>query len=90
MENVGLLLREVHCCTIFEILFIWNDVGYLVLLDFTSMLIQTVGLLSKLVASLMSNYFLKRPSGAPLTLCQKLYDVCVGFVTPPPPTHRPI
>ena len=41
-------------------------------------------LLSKLLASLMRNYFPKRPSGAPLHTLSKLYDVPVGFVTPPP------
>ena len=30
------------------------------------------------------NYFPKRPSGAPLRTLSKLYDVPVGFVTPPP------
>ena len=42
------------------------------------------GLLSKLLASLMRNYFPKRPSGAPLHTLSKLYDVPVGFETPPP------
>ena len=38
--------------------------------------------LSKVLASLMRNYFPKRTSGAPLhTLC-KLFDVSVGFVSP--------
>ena len=32
----------------------------------------------------MRNYFPKRPSGAPLHTLSKLYDVPVGFVTPPP------
>ena len=32
----------------------------------------------------MRNYFPKRPSGAPLHTLPKLYDVPVGFVTPPP------
>ena len=32
----------------------------------------------------MRNYFTKRPSGAPLHTLSKLYDVPVGFVTPPP------
>ena len=51
---------------------------------FRYMLIQTVRLnLSKLLASLMRNYFPKRPSGAPLHTLSKLYDVPVGFVTPP-------
>ena len=40
--------------------------------------------LSKLLASLMRNYFPERPSGAPLHTLSKLYDVPVGFVTPPP------
>ena len=40
--------------------------------------------MSKLLASLMRNYFPKRPSGAPLHTLSKLYDVPVGFVTPPP------
>ena len=31
----------------------------------------------------MRNYFPKRPSGAPLHTLSKLYDVPVGFVTPP-------
>ena len=35
-------------------------------------------------SSLMRNYFPKRPSGAPLHSLSKLYDVSVGFVTPPP------
>ena len=39
--------------------------------------------MSKLLASLMRNYFPKRPSGAPLHTLSKLYDVPVGFVTPP-------
>ena len=34
------------------------------------------------------NYFPKRPSGAPLHTLSKLYDVPVGFVTPPPPILR--
>ena len=33
----------------------------------------------------MRNYFPKRPSGAPLHTLSKLYDVPVGFCTPPPP-----
>ena len=33
--------------------------------------------------SLMRNYFPKRPSGASLHTLSKLYDVPVGFVTPP-------
>ena len=33
---------------------------------------------------LMRNYFPKRPSGAPLHTLSKLYDVPVGFETPPP------
>ena len=40
------------------------------------------------VGSLMRNYFPKRPSGAPLHTLSKLYDVPVGFVTPPPPILR--
>ena len=32
----------------------------------------------------MRNYFPKRPSGAPLHTLSKLYDVPVGFLTPPP------
>ena len=36
--------------------------------------------MSKLLASLMRNYFPKRPSGAPLHTLSKLYDVPVGFV----------
>ena len=40
--------------------------------------------MSKLLASLMRNYFPKRPSGAPLHTLSKLYNVPVGFVTPPP------
>ena len=43
----------------------------------------TVSFLSKLLASLMRNYFPKRPSGAPLLTVSKLYDVPVGFVSPP-------
>ena len=56
--------------------------GYLVLLDIC--LYKLFGLLSKLLASLMRNYFPKRPSGAPLHTLSKLYDVPVGFVPPPP------
>ena len=48
------------------------------------LLVKLFGLLSKLLASLMRNYFPKRPSGAPLHTLSKLYDVPVGFVTPPP------
>ena len=40
--------------------------------------------MSKLLASLMRNYFPKRPSGAPLHTLSKLYDVPVGFEPPPP------
>ena len=43
------------------------------------------GLLSILLASLMRNYFPKRPSGALIHTLSKLYDVPVGFLTPPPP-----
>ena len=43
----------------------------------------TVSFLSKLLASLIRN-FPKRTSGAPLHTLSKLYDVPVGFVTPPP------
>ena len=39
--------------------------------------------LSKLLASLMRNYFPKRTSGAPLLTLSKLYDVPVGFVFTP-------
>ena len=39
--------------------------------------------MSKLLASLMRNYFPKRPSGAPLHTLSKLYDVPVGFDPPP-------
>ena len=38
--------------------------------------------LSKLLASLMRNYFPKRTSGTALHTLSKLYDVPVGFVTP--------
>ena len=48
------------------------------------MLIHTVWLIVEILASLMRNYFPKRPSGAPLHTLSKLYDVPVGFVTPPP------
>ena len=62
---------------------IWNDVGlYSVLLDICKY--KLFGLLSKLLASLMRNYFPKRPSGAPLHTLSKLYDVPDGFVLPPP------
>ena len=44
------------------------------------MFIQTVRLLSELLASLMKYYFLKRPSGATLHTLSKLYDVLIGFV----------
>ena len=40
--------------------------------------------MSKLLASLMRNYFPKRPLGAPLHTLSKIYDVPVGYVTPPP------
>ena len=40
------------------------------------------GFLSKLLASLMRNYYQKRTSGAPLYTLSKLYDVPVGFVNP--------
>ena len=42
----------------------------------------TVTFLSKLLASLMMNYFPKRTSGAPLHTLSKLYDFPVGFVSP--------
>ena len=41
------------------------------------------GLLSKLLASLMRNYFPKWPSGASLNILPNLYDVPVGLVLPP-------
>ena len=41
-----------------------------------------LGLLSKLLTSLMRNYLPKRPSDAPLNTLYKLYDVPVGFVNP--------
>ena len=49
---------------------------------FRYMFIQTVRLLSELLASLMKYYFLKRPSGATLHTLSKLYDVLIGFVPP--------
>ena len=52
---------------------------------FRYMFIQTIRLMSKLLASLMRNYFPKRPSGAPLHNLSELYDVPVGLVPPPPP-----
>ena len=61
---------------------LWNDVGYLVLWDICWY--KLFGLLSKLVASLMRNYFPKRPRGAPLNTLSKYYDVPVDFVTTPP------
>ena len=42
------------------------------------------GFLSKLLASMMRNYFPKRASGAPLHTLSKSYDVPVGFVAPSP------
>ena len=44
----------------------------------------TVRFFSKLLASLMRNYFQKRTSGAPLHTVSKLYDVPVCSVPPPP------
>ena len=67
--------------------------GYLALLDAIYvklpakllLKIQTVWVLSKVLASLVKNCFMKRPSGAPLhTLSKLYYYVPVGFVTPPP------
>ena len=55
--------------------------SHLVLLDIC--LYKLFGLLSKLLASMMRNYFPKRPSGAPLHTLSKLYDIPVDFVTPP-------
>ena len=56
----------------------WNMLEYVEHVEY-----KLFGLLSKLLASLMRNYFPKRPSGAPLHTLSKLYDVPVGFVTPP-------
>ena len=42
----------------------------------------TVRFFSKLLASLIRNYFPKRMSGALLNTVSKLYDVPVGFVFP--------
>ena len=39
--------------------------------------------LSKLLVSLIRNYYLKRTSGAPLHTLSKLYDVPVGIVPHP-------
>ena len=50
---------------------------------FMYILIQTVCFLSTLLASLIRNYFPKRPSVAPLHTLSKLYDVPVGFDPPP-------
>ena len=41
-----------------------------------------LGFLSKLLASLIRNYFPKRTSGAPLHTLSKLFDVPVCFVAP--------
>ena len=49
---------------------------------FRCMFKQTVWLISKLLASLMRNYYPKRSSGEPLHIMSKLYDVPVGLVTP--------
>ena len=42
------------------------------------------GLFSEFLASLMRNYYPKRPSGALLHTLSKLYDVPVEFLPPPP------
>ena len=44
---------------------------------------EVFGLLSKLLASLMGNFFPKGHSGASLHTLSKLYDVPVGFIPPP-------
>ena len=44
----------------------------------------TISFLSKLLASMMRNYFPKRTPDAPLHTLFRLYDVPVGFVPPPP------
>ena len=44
---------------------------------------QLLGLLSKLLPSLMGNYIPKRPSGPPLHTLSILFDVPVGFIAPP-------
>ena len=46
--------------------------------------------MSKLLASLMRNYFPKQPSVAPLHTLSTLYDVTVGFVTPKPPHFQAV
>ena len=46
---------------------------------------QLLGFLSKLLASLMRNYFPKQPSVALRHTLSKLHDVLVGFVAPHPP-----
>ena len=46
--------------------------------------------MSTLLASLIRNYFPKRPWVAPLHTLSKLYDVPVGFVTPPPPYFQTV
>ena len=48
--------------------------------------IQTVWVLSKVLASLVRNCFTKRPSGAPLHILSKLYYYVPLFVYPPPPS----
>ena len=74
----------------FKMKTLWNDIAYFVLLDTiyinfpTKMLlnVQTVQVfLSKLLVSMMRNYFPKSPSVALLHTLSKLYDVLVGFVT---------
>ena len=54
------------------------------ILTFNDFGITTVSFLSKLLASLIRNYFPKRASGAPLHTLSKLHDVPVSFVNPPP------
>ena len=51
-------------------------------MDFSNKTLRDHLILS--LASLMRNYFPKRPSGAPLHTLSKLYDVPVGFEPPPP------
>ena len=56
---------------------------FLPFVEFNYFGMTTVRFLSKLLASLMRNYFPKRAAGTPLHTLSILYNVPVGFVSPP-------
>ena len=79
--NTVMLQNVMHHSTEGNFIFIIRSPYRPYLLEENKILFE---LLSKLLASLTRNNFSKQPLGAPLHTLTKLYDVLVGFATPPP------